>query len=95
MKKERTHIMRMLAKTMVAIGFAGAAAVAVPSAVSAQGIYLGVPGVGIEIGRPYYRDRYYRYDYDGPYAYSGPSYYYGARPYSYERRYYRRGWEWD
>ena len=87
--------MRMLAKTMVAIGFAGAAAVAVPSAVSAQGIYLGVPGVGIEIGRPYYRDRYDRYDrydYDGPYAYSGPSYYYGARPYSYERRYYRRGW---
>jgi len=87
--------MRMFAKTMVAIGLLGAAAVAVPSAASAQGIYLGVPGVGVEIGRPYYRERYsYRYYDDGPYAYSGRSYSYG-RPYTYERRYYRPGWAWD
>src|SRR5712691_5047761 len=36
-EKERTHIMRMLAKTMVVIGLLGAAAVAIPSAASAQG----------------------------------------------------------
>jgi len=86
--------MRMLAKTIVAIGLVGAAAVGAPTVASAQGIYLGVPGVGVEIGRPYYRDRYYRHDYDGPYAYSGRSYSYG-RPYTYERRYYRRGWDWE
>ncbi len=54
--------MRMFAKTMVAIGLLGAAAVAVPSAASAQGIYFQGPGVEFGIGRPYYRDRYsYRY----------------------------------
>ena len=84
--------MRMLAKTMVAIGVVGAAAVGAPTVASAQGIYFQGPGVEFGIGRPYYRDRYYRYDYDGPYAYSGRPYYWGYPGY-YERRYYRRDWE--
>jgi hypothetical protein len=86
--------MRMIAKTMIAAGFVGAMAVMVPSAASAQGVYFYGPGVGIGVGAPYYRDRYYHRYYDEPYAYSGRSYSYG-RPYSYERRSYRRGWDWD
>ncbi len=86
--------MRMIAKTMVAIGFVGAMAVSAPSPTLAQGVYFQGPGVEFGIGRPYYRDRYYRhYEYDGPYAYSGRSYNYYDRPY--ERRYYRRGWSWE
>ena len=80
--------MSMLAKTMVALGFVGAMAVGAPSATLAQGIYLEGPGVEFGIGRPYYRDRYYRYyGYDRPRAY--------LRPYLSERRYHRRGWDWD
>ena len=86
--------MRMIAKTMVALGFVGAMAVGAASPTLAQGVYFSGPGVEFGIGRPYYGDRYYRY-YDGPYAYSGRSYsYYSDRPYN-ERRYYRQGWRWD
>jgi hypothetical protein len=50
----------MLAKTMIALGFIGmmAAATATPS--SAQGVYFQGPGFGVEVGRPAYRERYYR-----------------------------------
>jgi len=73
---------------MVALGFVGAMAVGAPSTTLAQGIYFEGPGVEFGIGRPYYRDRYYRYyDYDRPHTY--------VRPYWSERRYYRRGWDWD
>jgi hypothetical protein len=73
--------MRILTKTMMALGFVGTLAVGGASPTLAQGVYLGVPGVGVEIGRPAYR--HYRY-YDGPYAY-GPRHYYGPRYYRYDR----------
>ncbi len=86
--------MRMMAKTMVALGFVGAMAVGTASPTLAQGVYFSGPGVEFGIGRPYYGDRNYR-SYDGPYAYSGRSYnYYSDRPY-YERRQLRQDWRWD
>ena len=36
-----------------------------PTTSSAQGVEIGVPGVGVRIGDPYPRYRHYR-DYDGP-----------------------------
>jgi hypothetical protein len=81
--------MHLLTKSMVALGFAGALTMSAPSATMAQGIYFEGPGVGIGIGRPYYRERYYRYyDYDRPYRYYD-------RSYSDDRRYYRRYRDWD
>ena len=82
--------MHLLTKSMVALGFAGAIAMSAPSARTlAQGIYLEGPGFGIGVGRPYYRERYYRYyDYDRPYRYRRvriPE----------ERRSYRRYKDWD
>jgi hypothetical protein len=57
----------MVVRTMlVALGFVGAMAVARPAPTMAQGVYLQGPGVGVEIGRPGYRERYYR---DRSYAY--------------------------
>jgi len=80
--------MGILAKTMVALGFVGAMAIATPSTTLAQGIYFEGPGVGFGVGRPYYRERYYRYyDYDRPGIH--------VRPYWGDRRYHRRGWDWD
>jgi len=81
--------MRMLTKTMIALGFVGAIAAGVPAQSSAQGVYLEGPGVGIGIGNPYpYRS--YRY-YDAPRAYD----YYYERPYV-ERRVHRpHRWRWD
>jgi hypothetical protein len=91
--------MRMTAATIGALGIVGSIAIAAPSPASAQGVYLQGPGVGITIGRPYYRERYHRYYDDGAYAYS-PRYqsrqFYVERPYRYERRIHRRGgWDWD
>ena len=84
--------MRMMAKTMVALGFVGAMAVGTASPTLAQGVYFSGPGVEFGIGRPYYGDRAYR-SYDGPYAYSGRSYNsYSDRQ---ERRQHRRDWRWD
>ena len=98
--------MRMMAKTMVALGFVGAMAVGTASPTLAQGVYFSGPGVEFGIGRPYYGDRYYR-SYDGPYVYFGRSYNYDG-PYAYsgrsynsysdrhqERRQLRRDWRWD
>jgi hypothetical protein len=65
--------MRIVASTLIALGFAGAMALSVPSAARAQGFYFQGPGVEFGVGRPWYRDRYYyRRDYDGPYAYYRP-----------------------
>jgi hypothetical protein len=86
--------MRMIAKTTIALGFAGAMAVAAPSPTLGQGVYFQGPGVEFGIGRPAYRERYYRYD-DEPRAYSGRTYRYYDPPARYERRYHRRGWDWD
>jgi len=79
--------MRMIAKTMIALGFVGTLAAAeTVTPAAAQGIYFSGPGVSVGVGRPYYRDRYYRgyrsYGYDRPY-YDGPRYRY---------RHYRRDW---
>jgi len=73
---------------MIALGFVGATAIGAASPSAAQGIYFEGPGVGIGIGRPYYSERYYRYD--RPYAY------HYSRPGWYDRRDYRyRHWDWD
>src|SRR3954467_8259595 len=59
--KGRRTLMRMIAKTMIALGFVGtlAAAETAPPA-AAQGIYFSGPGVSVGVGRPYHRDHYYR-----------------------------------
>jgi hypothetical protein len=57
----------MLSRTwLVALGFVSAMGVAAPAPTLAQGVYLQGPGVGVEIGRPAYHERYYR---DRSYAY--------------------------
>ena len=50
-------------------------------------------GVGIDIGRPAYRERYYRgyHDYDSPRLYSERRYHRGS--YAYERRWRDRDWD--
>lgn len=65
--------MRIAAKTLIALGFIGAMAVSAPRPTMAQGFYFSGPGVEFGVGRPWYRDRYYR-SYDGPYAYYRPDY---------------------
>ncbi len=85
--------MRMIARTLVAFGFVGTIAGGAAMPAAAQGIYFEGPGVGIGIGRPAYRERYYPgyhdYDYSGPRVYSGRSYY-NSGPEVYERRSYQR-----
>jgi hypothetical protein len=66
-------IAKTFASTLIALGVVGAAAVSVPSTTRAQGFYFQGPGVEFGVGRPWYRDRYYR-SYDGPYAYYRPDY---------------------
>jgi hypothetical protein len=62
--------MRMITRSMVALGLLGTIAGGTTTPVLAQGVYFEGPGVGIGIGRPAYRERYYRgyHDYDGAYA---------------------------
>jgi hypothetical protein len=90
-------MMRTIATALVACGFAGAIAGSTPAA--AQGVYFEGPGVELGIGRPAYRERYYRgyhdYDYSGPRVYSGRTY--NSAPDVYERRSYRRSRDrdWD
>ncbi len=92
--------MRIVTRTVVALGFVGAMAVAGPSPSLAQGVYFQSPGVEFGIGRPWYRDRYYRpyaYDY-GSYAYVGPRPYWDGRTYGRSQgRYWRpnRTPSWD
>jgi hypothetical protein len=60
--------MRILAKTALALSFAGAMALSTTAPVKAQGFYLNAPGVHIGIGprhRHYWGPRYYDY-YPGP-----------------------------
>ncbi len=56
----------LLTRTLVALGFMGAMAIASAPPTLAQGVYIGRGGVGIDTGRPRYHDRYYR---DRSYAY--------------------------
>jgi hypothetical protein len=71
--KQGGQIMRIIAGTLIALGFVGAMALSVPNAAKAQGFYFQGPGVEFGVGRPWYRERYYRY-YGGPYAYERPYY---------------------
>jgi hypothetical protein len=56
--------------SLAALGMMGALAAATPVPTLAQGVYIGPGGVGIDTGRPAYRERYYRGDRsDRSYAY--------------------------
>src|SRR6185503_20278286 len=80
------RIMRMIANTLVALGFVGTMAVGASSPTLAQGFYVQGPGFGFGIGRPYYRDRYdYGYTYGRSY-YDRPYVYEGRRDYWIDRR---------
>jgi hypothetical protein len=59
----------LVKRTLLALGFVGAMAIATPATSLAQGVYIGPGGVGIDTGRPAYRERHYR----------------GHRSYAYER----------
>ena len=90
--------MRMITKSVVALGFIGAMAGATATISSAQGIYLQGPGFDVGIGQPAYRERYYPGYYD--YNYSAPTVYSERRTYGpavvQERRTYRKRYRnWD
>lgn len=56
----------LVRRTLVALAVIGGFATGTPGSALAQGVYLQGPGVGVEIGRPAYREHYYR---DRSYAY--------------------------
>ena len=89
--------MRMITRSLIALGFIGTIVGSTAAPAVAQGVYFEGPGFGIGVGRPAYRERYYNRgysDYDA-YAYSGRRY--QRAPQVYERRSYRRdrNWDWD
>jgi hypothetical protein len=50
--------------SLIALGMASALAAATPAPTLAQGVYIGPGGVGVDVGRPGWRERdYYRDDY--------------------------------
>jgi len=59
----------LVTRTLVALGFVGAMAIGTAAPSLAQGVHIGPGGIGIDTGRPAYRERYYR----------------GDRSYAYER----------
>ena len=59
MVHKEDKIMRIIASTLIALGFAGAMGLSVPNTARAQGFYFQGPGVEFGVGRPGYRDRYY------------------------------------
>ena len=57
--------MRLITRSMVALGFIGTMAAATAAPSLAQGVYFEGPGFGVGVGppayrEPYYRERYYR-----------------------------------
>jgi len=58
----------LIMRTLAALGFVGAMALGTPAPTLAQGVYIGPGGVGVDVGRPTYRDRE-RYRGDRSYAY--------------------------
>ena len=59
-----------LKTSLIALGMASALAAATPAPTLAQGVYVGPGGVGVDVGRPGWRDRdYYRDDYRDDYRY--------------------------
>jgi hypothetical protein len=56
--------------SLIALGTASALVAATPAPTLAQGVYIGPGGVGVDVGRPGWRDRdYYRDDYRDDYRY--------------------------
>ena len=55
--------------SLIALGLAGAMAAGTPAPTLAQGVHIGPGGVGIDIGRPGYRERHYRGGVYDDYAY--------------------------
>ena len=55
--------------SLIALGFAAATLAATPAPTLAQGVHIGPNGVGIDIGRPGYRERHYRGGVYDDYAY--------------------------
>ena len=51
----------MVAKIMMALGLIATMAAATATPSLAQGVYFEGPGFGVDVGRPAYRDRDYRY----------------------------------
>jgi hypothetical protein len=88
--------MRILNRLMIAAGVLGTIAGAGATSAMAQGVYLQGPGFGVEIGRPAYRERYYRgyNDYAGPRFYSERRYQQGPRVYD-RHSYRRQDRDWD
>ena len=58
--------------SLIALGIAGALAAATPAPTLAQGVYIGPGGVGVDLGRPGWRER-------GDRAYEGYAYDRGFR----------------
>jgi hypothetical protein len=46
--------------SLIAVGLAGAMLAGSPTPGSAQGVYIGPGGVGVDLGRPGYHERRYR-----------------------------------
>ena len=44
--------------SLLALGFAGAMVASTPAPAPAQGVYVGPHGVGVDLGRPRYREHY-------------------------------------
>jgi hypothetical protein len=54
--------------SLIALGLVGTMAAATPAPTLAQAVYIGPNGVGVDIGRPGYRERRYR-GHNDDYAY--------------------------
>ena len=54
---------------LIILGLAGVMVASTPAPSSAQGVYIGPGGVGVDIGRPGYRERHYRGGVYDDYAY--------------------------
>ena len=55
--------------SLIALGIVGAMTAAAPAPTLAQGVHIGPDGVGVDIGRPDYRERHYRGQGYDDYAY--------------------------
>src|SRR5205807_1362032 len=69
--RNRKEQLMWIKTSLIALGLVGTMAAATPAPTLAQGVYIGPNGVGVDIGRPGYRERRYRdyRDYNDDYAY--------------------------
>ena len=59
--------MRLITRSMVALGFIGTMAAGAATPSLAQGVYFEGPGFGVGVGAPAYREPYYRERYSRDY----------------------------